>query len=202
MSKVQEATEMESSGCPVRKTMKFIWFGVKPANTLVWTLELNYSVMIPVLPVSFYQYNITYYLLLKTIKANYTGIRCRQVILKRVNSVCCFLMGLEARALREAFPTQRALVGFLPTVNHCVPDEVALFGEAPAALQAAERLLPRVAPQVLFELTEPHEAFVAVRAAEPLLAKAGPPGRPHPPRQAEAAAALPAERSCCCVWWR
>lgn len=67
-------------------------------------------------------------------------------------------------------------------------DEVALFGEAPAALHAAERLLARVTPQVLFELAEPGEAFVAVRAAEPLLAEPGPPGRPHPPRQAQAAA--------------
>lgn len=109
-------------------------------------------------------------------------------------------MGLEAGALGEALPAQRALVGLLAAVHHGVPDEVALFGEAPAALQAAERLLPRVAPQVLFELTEPHEALVAVRAAEPLLAHAGPPGRPHPPRQAEAAAAVPTERGGRRVW--
>lgn len=109
-------------------------------------------------------------------------------------------MGLEAGALGEALPTQRALVGLLPAVDHRVSDEVALFGEAPAALQAAERFLARVTPQVLFELTEPHEAFVAVGAAEPLLADARPPGSPHPPRQAEAAAALTAERSGRCVW--
>lgn len=107
-------------------------------------------------------------------------------------------MGLEARALGEALPAQRALVGLLPAVDHRVSDEVALFGEAPAALLAAERFLPRVAPQVLLELTEPHEALVAVRAAEPLLADAGPPGRPHPSRQAEAAAA---DRRGRCVWW-
>lgn len=111
-------------------------------------------------------------------------------------------MGLEAGALREALPAQRALVGLLAAVHHRVSDEVALLGEAPAALQAAERFLPRVTPQVLLELTEPHEAFVAVRAAEPLLADAGPPGRPHPPREAEAAAAVPAERRGCRVWRR
>lgn len=111
-------------------------------------------------------------------------------------------MGLQAGALGEALPAQRALVGLLSAVDHRVSDEVALFGEAPAALQAAERFLPRVTPQVLFELTEPHEAFVAVRAAEPLLADAGPPGRPHPPRQAEAAAAVPAERGGRWVLWR
>lgn len=119
-----------------------------------------------------------------------------------VNSVCCFLMGLQAGALGEALPTQRALVGLLAAVDHRVSDEVALFGEAPAALQAAEGFLPRVTPQVLFELTEPRAAFVAVRAAEPLLAHAGPPGRPHPPWQAKAAAAVPAEGSGCCVWRR
>lgn len=111
-------------------------------------------------------------------------------------------MGLQAGALGEALPAQRALVGLLSAVDHRVSDEVALFGEAPAALQAAERLLPCVTPQVLFELTEPHEALVAVRAAEPLLADAGPPGRPHPPRQAEAAAAVPAERGGRWVWRR
>lgn len=112
-------------------------------------------------------------------------------------------MGLEAGALREAFPTQRALVRLLPAVDHRVSDEVALLGEAPAALHAAERLLSRVTSQVLFELTEPHEAFVAVRAAEPLLADTRSPGRPHPPRQAEAAAAAaaePAGRRRCRVW--
>lgn len=107
-------------------------------------------------------------------------------------SVGCFLVGLEAGALREALPAQRALVGFLAAVDHGVSDEVALLGEAAAALQAAERLLPRVAPRVLLQLTEPHEAFLAVRAAEPFLSGAGRPGRPHPPRQAEAAAAAPA----------
>lgn len=96
-------------------------------------------------------------------------------------------MRLEARALGEALPAQRALVGLLPAVDHRVSDEVALFGEAPAALHAAERLLARVTPQVLFELAEPGEAFVAVRAVEPLLAEPGPPGRPHPPRQAQTA---------------
>lgn len=107
-------------------------------------------------------------------------------------------MGLEAGALGEALAAQRARVGLLSAVHHRVSDQVALFGEAAAALQAAERFLPRVAPQVLLELTEPHEAFVAVRAAEPLLANAGPPGRPRPPRQAQAAAAVPAERRNAC----
>lgn len=111
-------------------------------------------------------------------------------------------MGLQAGALREALPTQRALVGLLPAVDHRVSDEVALFGEAPAALQAAERFLPGVTPQVLFELTEPREAFVAVRAAEPPLADARPPESPHPSRQAEAAASLTAERSGRCAWRR
>lgn len=110
-------------------------------------------------------------------------------------------MRLEAGALGEALPAQRALVGLLPAVDHRVPDEVALFGEAPTALHAAERLLARVAPQVLFELAEPREAFVAVRAAEPLLAEAGPPGRPHPPCQARAAAANPVcAKGDCRVW--
>lgn len=109
--------------------------------------------------------------------------------------MCSFLMGLEAGALGEALPAQRALVGLLPAVHHRVSDEVALFGEAPAALQAAERLLARVTPQVLLQLTEPHEAFVAVRAAELLLSEAGPPGSPHPPHEAKAAAALSEERS-------
>lgn len=94
--------------------------------------------------------------------------------------------------MRETFPAQRALVRFLPAVHHRVTDEVALLGEAPAALHAAERLLSRVAPQVFFELTEPHEAFVAVGAAEPLLHDAGPPRRPHPPRKDEASAAAAA----------
>lgn len=128
------------------------------------------------------------------------GVRCTKR--NPVNSVRCFLMGLEAGALGEALPAQRALVGLLSAVHHGVSDEVALFGEAPAALQAAERFLPRVTPQVLFELTEPHERFVAVRAAESLLADAGPPGRPHPPRQAEAAAAVPAEGRGRWVWRR
>lgn len=109
-------------------------------------------------------------------------------------------MRLEAGALSEALPAQRALVGLLPAVDHRVSDKVALFGEAPAALQAAEWLLPRVTPQVLLELTEPHEAFVAICAAEPLLTNAGPPWRPHPPREAEAAAAVPAEGGGCWIW--
>lgn len=105
-----------------------------------------------------------------------------------VNSVCCFLVGREAGALREALPAQRALVGLLPAVDHRVSDQVALLGEAAAALHAAEWLLARVTPQMLLKLAEPREAFVAVRAAEPLLAEAGSPRRPHPPREAEAAA--------------
>lgn len=110
-------------------------------------------------------------------------------------------MRLQAGALGEALPTQRALIGLLSGVDDCVSDEIALFGEAPAALQAAEWFLPRVTPQVLFELTEPHEAFVAVCAAEPLLANAGPPGRPHPPRQAEATAAVPWVWQCQILVW-
>lgn len=112
-------------------------------------------------------------------------------------------MGLEAGALGEALPTQRALVGLLPAVDHRVSDEVALLGEAAATLQAAERLLPRVTPQVLFELTEPHEAFVAVRAAESLLTNARRPGRPHPPHQAEGGgAAVPPEGRGRWIWHR
>lgn len=99
-------------------------------------------------------------------------------------------MGLETGALRETFPTQRALVRFLPAVDHRVSYQVALLGEAPPTLRAAEWLFPRVTSQVLFELTESHEAFVAVRAAESLLPDARPPRRPHPPRYTEAAAAV------------
>lgn len=108
-------------------------------------------------------------------------------------SVRRLLVRLEAGALREALPAQRALEGFLPAVDHGVADEVALLGEAAAALHAAVRLLARVAPQVLLQLAEAQEGLVAVRAAEALLAQAGPPGRPRPPGRAQAAAALPAE---------
>lgn len=110
----------------------------------------------------------------------------------------CLLMGLEAGALGEALPAQRAPIGFLPAVNHSMSDQVALFGEAPTALQTAERLLSRVAPKVFFELTEPHEIFVTVRAAEALLANARPPGGPHPPPQADVTAAGGRRGR---VWW-
>lgn len=109
-------------------------------------------------------------------------------------------MGLEAGALSEALPTLWAPVGFFTTVDYGMSDEVAMFSEAPAALQAAEWFLPCVAPQVLLELTEPREAFVTVCATEPLLTNSRPPRCPHPPRQAEAAAALRAEGSRYRVW--
>lgn len=72
----------------------------------------------------------------------------------------------------------------LSAVHHGVADQVALLGEAASALRAAVGPLARVAPLVLLELAEPGEALVAVRAAEPLLAQAAPPRRPHAPRQA------------------
>lgn len=73
-----------------------------------------------------------------------------------------FLVRLEAGALRKALPAQRTPEGFLPAVDHGVADQVALLGEAAAALHAAVGFLTRVAPQVLLQLAEPQEGFVAV----------------------------------------
>lgn len=78
-------------------------------------------------------------------------------------------------------------------------DEVAMFSEAPAALQAAEWFLPCVAPHVLLELTEPREAFLTVWATAPLLINSRPPRSPLPLLQTEAAAALRADYR---VWQR
>lgn len=79
------------------------------------------------------------------------------------------LMRLQTGALREAFPALAALVRLLSAVHHGVPDQIAVFGEAAAALRAGEGLLARVTAQMLLQLTEPTEALLAVRAAEALL---------------------------------
>lgn len=97
------------------------------------------------------------------------------------NSVCRFLMGLEAGALGKAFPTLCTLIGLFPTVHHGVSYEIALLGETPPTLQTAKWLLPGMTPQVFFELTEPHEAFGAVRTAESPLSHTWPPRGPHSP---------------------
>lgn len=92
------------------------------------------------------------------------------------------LVGFEAGALCETLAARGALVRLLAAVHHGMADQVALLGEAAAALQAAEGPLACVPSQVLLQLAEAHEALVAVRAAESLVADtAAPPGhRPHP----------------------
>lgn len=71
------------------------------------------------------------------------------------------LVWFETGALCEAFPALTALVRLLSAVHHGVPDQIAVFGEAAAALSAGEGFLARVTAQMLLELTEPTEALLA-----------------------------------------